>query len=92
MFTKRAITKTNIDVTVLTDYMGLWRKGGEREEKGKRGEEKEEGERREKLSEEKRDERGGGKGSGEHARNCRAVFVSFSGSQLTILVFVHCFH
>lgn len=52
MFTKRAITKTNINVTMLTDYMGLWRKGGEGGERGK-------GERRKKR------ERGGGREEGE---------------------------
>lgn len=47
MFTKRAITKTNIDATVLTDYIELWRKGetgGEGGGRWEKGEEKEEGE------------------------------------------------
>lgn len=38
MFTKRAITKTNIDATVLTDYIELWRKGETGGEGGGRGE------------------------------------------------------
>lgn len=83
LFTKRAITKTNIDVAVLTGYMGL---------KGKEGEEEreEEEERRERGQVERKEKRRGRseKENGEGTQNCRTVFVSFSGLWL-IIHFVH---
>lgn len=76
LFTKRAITKTNIDVSVLTGYIGLRSREGERGGVGGGGKKGERPGRDEGENEREEEER---KKPRETVHNRRTVFIFFSG-------------